>query len=172
MEQHYAECNVKRATTPAVIFAKVVFILCVIAIIMLSLIIRKGFLILICVAAIVALVWYWPRFKVVWEYVYCDGQIDFDQILGGENRRNVEKVDMDNADILAPWDSHEMDMYREMRVKNYSSMSKESKPYAVVVRDKNNNQVVILWEPNQKMLDMIADKYPSKSKWGTYIKIK
>lgn len=39
-------------------------------------------IVFIGVAAIFALIWYWPRFKIEWEYVFCDGQLDFDMIQG------------------------------------------------------------------------------------------
>jgi len=59
-------------------------------------------LILLAVLAVVALVWYWPRFKVEWEYVFCDGQLDFDRIQGGEKRKTILRIELENADVIAP----------------------------------------------------------------------
>ena len=76
MEQSYAEANAKKKTTGSVIALKIILIILVILVFLASILIsistKINLLVLIGVAAIFGLIWYWPRFRVEWEYVFCD----------------------------------------------------------------------------------------------------
>ena len=37
-----------------------------------------------------------PRLHVEYEYVFCDGQLDFDKISGGMKRKNMLRIDFEN----------------------------------------------------------------------------
>ncbi len=168
MEQLYAETSVKQKTTARVAFLKVILIIAVVALVAVGFLSGKSLLTLLSVAAVVALVWYWPRFNVEWEYVFCDGQIDFDQILGGEKRKTILRIELDDADAIAPYESHKMDGYRHLPVRDFSSLQPEAKPYAIATKMEGKEQkVVILFEPNQKMVGMIQNKFPNKTEVRT-----
>ena len=47
--------------------------------------------------------------------VFVDGQIDFDAIYGGEQRVNIQKIDLEKVDIVAPEQSHALDSYQQIR---------------------------------------------------------
>ena len=114
------------------------------------------------VAVGVALFWYWPRFDIMWEYIYCDGQIDFDQILGGEKRKTILRIEIENADVIAPSDSERLGGYSQLPVKDYSSLEDDAKKYAVVTKLPNkDSKVMILFEPSEQMLDMMHAKCPN-----------
>ena len=130
MEQSYAEANAKKKTTPATIALKIVLILIVITIFMASFL--SKFIMLLGVAAAVALIWYWPRFQVEWEYVYCDGQLDFDMIQGGEKRKNILRIEIEEADAVVPLTSSRMDGYRHLPVKDFTSLRDDARVYAIV----------------------------------------
>lgn len=160
MEQSYAEANAKKKTTAATVALKIILILIVIIIFMASFLSR--FVMLAGVAAAVALIWYWPRFKVEWEYVYCDGQLDFDMIQGGEKRKHILRIEIEDADVIAPWDSPKMDGYRHLPVKDYSSLRQEANVYALATRmEGQEEKVVIKFEPTDRMLDMMYTKCPN-----------
>ncbi len=164
MEQLYAETSVKQKTTAKVTFLKTILIIAVVALVAVGFLSGKSLLIMLSVAAVVALVWYWPRFNVEWEYVFCDGQIDFDQILGGEKRKTILRIELDDADAIAPYESHKMDGYRHLSVRDFSSLQPEAKPYAIATKvEGKENKTVILFEPNEKMLGMIQTKFPKKT---------
>ena len=105
MEQSYAEANAKKKTTGSVIALKIILIILVILVFLASILIsistKINLLVLIGVAAIFGLIWYWPRFRVEWEYVFCDGQLDFDMIQGGERRKNILRIEIEDADVKA-----------------------------------------------------------------------
>ena len=79
MEQNYAETCVKQKTTAKIAFLKLLLAIGVVLLLGIGILSKISILILLAVLAVVALVWYWPRFKVEWEYVFCDGQLDFDR---------------------------------------------------------------------------------------------
>lgn len=160
MEQSYAEANAKKKTTAATVALKIILVLIVIIIFMASFLSR--FVLLAGVAAGVALIWYWPRFKVEWEYVYCDGQLDFDMIQGGEKRKHILRLEIEDADVIAPWDSPKMDGYRHLPVKDYSSLRQEANVYALATRmEGQEEKVVIKFEPTERMIDMMHTKCPN-----------
>ena len=53
-----------------------------------------------------------PRLHVEYEYVFCDGQLDFDKISGGMKRKNMLRIDFENLVVAAPKNSHALDGYR------------------------------------------------------------
>ncbi len=161
MEQLYAEANAKKKVTGGVIALKTILIVLVALIFLATLLSRIQILILVGVAAVFALIWYWPRFKIEWEYVFCDGQLDFDMIQGGERRKNILRIEIDDADVVAPLASHALDGYRHLDVKDYSSMKEGANIYGIATRlpDKQD-KVMILFEPTMRMIEIMQKRSP------------
>lgn len=161
MEQSYTEANAKKKTTAGVIALKILLILIVILLVFASLFQRL--ILLVAIAAGVALIWYWPRFKIVWEYVYCDGQLDFDMIQGGERRKNILRIEIENADVVAPVDSERLAGYRHLEVRDYSSRNADADVYGIATRlpEKGEEKVLILFEPSERMVEMMHTKCPN-----------
>ena len=158
MEQSYAEANAKKKVTGATIALKTTLILLVILVFLGTIVVAMqtgmNIVVFVGVAAVFVLFWYWPRFKIEWEYVFCDGQLDFDMIQGGEKRKNVLRIEIDEADLIAPLDSARMDGYRHLEIKDYSSMREDARIYAIATRLPNKQEkVVILFEPTLRMLE-------------------
>lgn len=165
MEQSYAEANAKRKNSGGTVALKIILVFLVILIFLASIVAAMQFqfnlIVLIGVAAVFALIWYWPRFRVEWEYVFCDGQLDFDMIQGGEKRKNILRVEIEEADVVAPLNSHRLDGYRHLPVKDYSSMRNDAKIYAIATRLPNKDEkVVIYFEPTGRMVELMHKKCP------------
>lgn len=161
MEHSYAEANAKKKTTAGTIVLKVLLIV-IIALILFASLLLGRILMLIGVAGIIALVWYWPRFKVEWEYVFCDGQLDFDMIQGGEKRKNILRIEVEEADVVAPITSSRLDGYRHLPVRDYSSMTENEKTYGIATRLKGTEQkYLIKFEPTEKMVELMHAKCPN-----------
>ena len=163
MNDLYAETAVKRKTTTSDIALKAVLIIGIILIFILSIVLSGQFGRILTFAAMIAgvvLVWYWPRFHVEWEYVFCDGQLDFDMILGGDKRKQVLRIEIEKADLIAPIYSKRMDGYRHLKRKDYSSLRTDTKKYAIV-KKLTEEKIVLVFEPNEKMLDMMMAKAPN-----------
>ena len=161
MEQSYAEANAKKKMTGAVIALKTILIVLVILVFVATILSGIRLLVLLGVAAVFGLIWYWPRFKVEWEYVFCDGQLDFDMIQGGERRKNILRIEIEDADVIAPVDSHRLDGYRHLYVRDYSSMKENVKVYGIATRlPEKEDKVLILFEPTSRMIDLMHKKCP------------
>ncbi len=159
MEQAYCEWSVKRQKTVATLVLKILMVMAVVALILLTLV-MTWFAVLGVVAA-GFLIWYWPRFDVMIEYIYCDGQLDFDQIFGGEKRKNALRIEIEDADMIAPIDSARLDGYRHLSVKDFSSKAEGAKLYGIATRmPGREDKCMIVFEPSEKMLDMMRAKCP------------
>ena len=159
MEQSYAEANAKVKTSISSILTKALCIIVILALFALSF---MGVRYVMIVALAGFLVWYWPRFRKEWEYVFCDGQLDFDLIKGGEKRKHILRIELENADVVAPLGSEALDGYRHLPVKDFSSGRQEAHLYGIATRlPKQESKVLIRFEPNEKMLKMMKDKCPN-----------
>ena len=163
MNDLYAEASVKKKSTTSDIIIKAVMVFAVVALFATAILMggQMGrILTFVAALAIVGLIWYWPRFKVEWEYVFCDGQLDFDMILGGDKRKQAIRLEIEDSDVIAPVGSPRLEGYRQLRVKDYSSLRSDAKKYAVVTKIKNE-KMVLYFEPSEKMVDMMAAKAPN-----------
>jgi len=133
-EESYAECVVKRKQTFGGIFVNIFLkgfavLMAILVIFFLTVVPAPSIALLLFIFFSVAFflsIYLTPRFKVTWEYVFCDGQLDFDQILGddgGKARRRVLRIDFDQLEIVAPTDSHYLDEFRNMKTTFYNNSS-------------------------------------------------
>jgi len=104
-----------------------------------------------------------PKLNVEWEYVFCDGQLDFDRISGGAKRKTMLRVDFDHLVIAAPKNSHALDGYRHngVAVKDFSSLEEGKNVYGMVITGGEQNQM-IFFEPSEKMIAAMKQKAPRK----------
>lgn len=110
------------------------------------------------------LVYYFlPKLNIEWEYVFCDGQLDFDRISGGAKRKTMLRVDFDHLVIVAPKNSHALDGYRHngVAVKDFTSLEEGKNVYGMVITGGEQNQM-IFFEPSEKMLAVMKQKAPRK----------
>lgn len=116
------------------------------------------------IAALVAFYFLMPLFNVEWEYIFCDGQIDFDRISGGEKRKTMLKIDMDNIEVMAPEKSHELDSFNHMQdvtVKNFTSNIADARRYCIFM-NKDGQKMKIIFEPSDTMIEYAKQKAPRK----------
>ena len=105
---------------------------------------------------------FWNYYKLEYEYVYCDGQIDFDIVRNNNKRKHRLRINLDNAELLAPADSEKVVNYRKIdTVESYVSHSESPRIYALIVK-KQDKKIKILMEPNIKMLKLMRNKMPRK----------
>ena len=96
------------------------------------------------------------------EYVFVDGQIDFDAIYGGEQRVNIQKIDLEKVDIVAPEQSHALDSYQQIPLKDCSSGFDKDRHYIAVYRGDDGNSVRIRFTPDETLLNNMKAKARSK----------
>jgi len=164
MTGSYTEASVKRKAGISGYFAKLGMVLLIGLLFFVGLMAQQQILTFVaiglgCVAGFVI----FPKFNTEYEYIFCDGQIDFDRISGGESRKTIMKIDMDNVEILAPETSHELDKYgnADVKIRDFSSHDADAKRYCIITSD-DKNRVKIIFEPSEKMIELAKQKAPRK----------
>ena len=165
MNESYAETAVKKLKSAKTILAKGGLIFLDVLLLAGGFLFGQSIVMFLGLAACIVTVYCFPLFNVDYEYIFCDGQFDFDKILGGNKRKNMLKVDLENSEVLCPATSHQLDSYtyQKVELKDYSSGNPEAKVYALVGKDnKENRMVKVLFEPNEKMIALAKQKAPRK----------
>ena len=90
------------------------------------------------------------------------GQIDFDAIYGGEQRVNIQKIDLEKVDIVAPEQSHALDSYQQIPLKDCSSGFDKDRHYIAVYRGDDGNSVRVRFTPDETLLNNMKAKARSK----------
>lgn len=161
MNQSYAEAGVKRVDTPKTILLRSLLIIGIL--VGLIILFKGGIIGILGAAVIVVMIYLFPKLNIEYEYVFVDGQLDFDRISGKSKRKTVLRIDFDQVDIMAPEGSHALDSHNQIQCdkKDFSSGRKDKKPY-VIMASIDNKKLRILFEPNEKMIDTIKQKSPRK----------
>lgn len=161
MNQLYAEAGVKRKDTSSTLGLRFLFIFLIVNGFILTLL--GGFFTVIGLALSLALIYLYPRLTVEYEYIYVDGQLDFDRISGKAKRKTILRIDMEQVDVVAPMGSHSLDAYSNVEIekKDFSSRDKSKKPY-IIISSAGSRKVQIKFEPNEKMINLMKQKSPRK----------
>ncbi len=163
MNDLYTEANVKKKVTLKDNLIKAVVIAVVVFVIAMGVLGPNVLLILLGVIGAFCAFAFLPRLNVMYEYVFCDGQLDFDKIMAGEHRKHLYRLDFENVAVMAPVNSHALDAYRQNGIKklDFSSLESNRQVYGIV-ESKGELQTLVLFEPNEKMLSYIKQKAPRK----------
>ena len=163
MDGLYAEARAKKKVTLKDRILKVILVGCMIGSFGIGFL--GGSMILVVVGLVFLGIGYYflPRLATEYEYVFCDGQVDFDRISGGARRKTMLRVDFDKLVVIAPKNSHALDGYRHngVDVKDFSSLEEHAKVYGMVISS-GERKTMIYFEPNEKMLAAMKQKAPRK----------
>jgi hypothetical protein len=161
MNQSYAEVGVKKKDNMQTMLMRALLVFGII--VGLFLVFLGSFFSLIGLVLVVAMVFLFPRLNVEYEYVFVDGQIDFDRITAKSKRKTLLRIDMEQVEIVAQQGSHALDEFNNSQCENkdYTSGNKDSKPY-IIIASVENKRYRIACEPNEKMLDLMKQKSPRK----------
>lgn len=105
-----------------------------------------------------------PRTDLEYEYLFVNGEIDIDMVMSKSKRKKAKNINITEADLVAPLNSHRLDYYngnQKMKVLDYSSGNPEHRRFAVITRD-NTESCKIIIEPDQRMEQMIKNSAPGK----------
>ena len=125
MEGNYCEARAKKIKTAGDIGIKVLLIAGIVLSIFAALIFAQTLIVLAAVILGVVAYIVIPRLNVEYEYVFCDGQLDFDKIMNGEKRKHLSRVDMEQVTVVAPIKSHALDGYRREGVRGVLCAGRE-----------------------------------------------
>lgn len=161
MNQFYAEAGVKRKPGAGTMGLKLLMGLAILAgLFIMSL---GSVLSIVGAALIVGSFYFFPKLNIEYEYVFVDGQLDFDKIYGKAKRRTLLRIDFEQVEIMAPSTSHELDSYNQIKCeeKDFTSGDKDKKFY-VIIAHAAEKKLKISFEPSEKMIAMIKQKSPRK----------
>jgi hypothetical protein len=161
MNEIYAEAGVKKKKTFGFYALRLLMIIVAAVAFLFSL--QSSIMLIFAALFVLAIIYLFPRLNVEYEYIFCDGQLDFDKIMGNSKRKTVLRIDFAQVEIMAPEGSHALDNYNNIATttKDFSSGNKEIKPYIIILR-KNETKIKILFEPNEKMISCIKMKNQRK----------
>lgn len=161
MNQLYAEAGVKRKDDGKSLGLRALLIIGVVVGVILMLF--GGLFGIIGIVLVVAMVYLFPKLNVEYEYVFVDGQIDFDRITGKSKRKTLLRIDLEQVEIVAPKGSHALDgfTYIQLLNRDFSSGDKNVKPY-IIIASVEDKKYRITFEPSEKMLAMMKQKSPRK----------
>lgn len=158
----YAEAGVKKKETITTMGIRVLMIALAVLLFFAAFVIRWMMIIaaaLICIDILLI-----PFLKTEYEYIFCDGQLDFDRINGGARRKHILRIDLEEVEVVAPKNSHALDEFRSSTqgtTKDFSSGSDQGRTYVIIARQ-NGNLLKILFEPSEKMITCMKNKSPRK----------
>ena len=98
-----------------------------------------------------------PRFKVEYEYLYVNGDIDIDAVYNKSSRKRKGSYDHSSLLIMAPTGSAHLDdvMKRQgMKVLDYTSRKQGEKSWTLVYRDCSAQTALLLELPDEVARDM------------------
>jgi hypothetical protein len=110
--------------------------------------------------------WYFLTFKAYkeFEYSYFDGEVRFAKVMNKSRRKRIAVYSMEEVAIIAPAGDRSVYKYENdhgVSVKDYTSHKKEV-PYYEMIVNKDGATQLIKFEPDQKYLDAVEQKYRQK----------
>ena len=162
MNEQYCECMVKRKV-PGYSYVVVPIMITVCVLLWFMAIIGNFILMLVALAASAGVYFYYRSTRVEYEYVYVGGDLSFDRIQAQSRRKRMCTFDMDHTEIVAPLTSHAMDCFqnKQMTVKDFTSKMPDRRVY-VMVCNQDGKMTKVLFEPNEKLLNMMRMAAPRK----------
>lgn len=116
------------------------------------------------IAAGIAAYFLLPRTDVEYEYLFVNGEMDIDMVMAKSKRKKVKTLNLQEADLIAPLNSHRLDYYNsntQLKVLDYSSGNPEHKRFAIIIRDDKQTCKVLI-EPDEQMALAIKNSAPGK----------
>ena len=105
-----------------------------------------------------------PGTDLEFEYLFVNGELDIDKIMAKTKRKKVKTLNLQEADLMAPLNSHRMDYYngnQKLKVLDFSSGDPEHKRYAIIMRDGGETCKIII-EPDEALAKNMRNCAPSK----------
>lgn len=96
------------------------------------------------------------RLNVEYEYIFTNGDVDFDVIYGRTRRKRLLSADCRNFEIMAPVKE---DYRRELESQNiakrwdFSSSMRAERQYFAIFNDKTGKRTLVVFEPSDRMRD-------------------
>ena len=123
MSDLYSELLVKKKQTGKDLVVKYGLIALTV-ILVIGGVIPNGLLLVPAIALGVACYFVIPKTDLEYEYLFVNGELDIDMIMSKSKRKRVKSLQLAEADLVAPLNSHRMDYYngnQKMKIMDFSS---------------------------------------------------
>lgn len=163
MSDLYAEVLVKRELTGADKVKKNGLVFLFAASVLLALFYDYRFLLAAIVFA-AACFFLLPRLDVEFEYLLVNEELDVDKIYAKSKRKKAAQFHLEKMELFAPLRSDKAARYQgdsRVKVKDYSSGTKTSNVYVMIIRE-GDGLCRVLLEPDGQMLDGMLKTFPHK----------
>lgn len=159
MSDYYTEQLVKKKTSGKDIMIKSLLV----AVTVMSFLIVPliPFLLIVPVLLIVLDYFMFRRLDLEYEYLYVNGDLDIDKIMGKQKRKRIFSMNISELELLAPMGAGELNQYRNAKVLDFSSQMPNARCYVMVIA-KNGQQTKVIFEPEQVILEGMRMLAPRK----------
>lgn len=107
--------------------------------------------------------WQFPKQTQELEYAYVSGELEIDTVYSKQSRKKGPTFLVTEAELVAPITSDKVSDYRNLPERDFTSGAEEDRKKAwVMVMAANGKRERILFSPNEKMLQDIRRRIPSK----------
>ena len=155
-DDNYVEWLVKRKDPAYAVPVKILMIVVCIFSVLSAL--QTVFGVIVMTIAGVATYFVFLNLSVEFEYLFAEGGLSVDRILGKAKRKKIF-----DCEIVAPADSFVLKDYEKqgMKIKDFSSGRKDAKVYALIYQ-KGPDHFKVLIEPNERMIGAMRRTFPRK----------
>ena len=159
MEELYSETYLKAKPSPKRTMARIGFIvLCVVLVYIAVFVLQSMPMLFLAVVIDGFIIFFMPSGNIAYEYVFVDGQIDFDIIIAGNKRKTKKRTDLEKIDLIAPEDSPSLNQYQRLPLLDFSSGISSDRHFVAV----SKSEVIICLEQNKET--WIADREDMEGK--------
>lgn len=159
MNEFYTEQLVKQKATLSTMIKKSAVVVFVIVMFLVAILISLAAIPLF-IGAVALAVFLWKRFNLEFEYLYYNGDLDIDKIMGMQKRKRVFSANVKTMEVIAPSGSFELQQYQNLKKYDCSTNS-GNKTYEMVIPHKGQ-KVRVIFEPNEKILQDLRRWEPRK----------
>ncbi len=170
MEGSYAEWSVKKENKGTATALRALMIIGIVALAVAGLLFASGVLIFIALAGGLAYFYVAPLLNIEYEYVYVNGQFDFDRITNNNGRKKLLRIDLDNADHLSPVrnNPNNVSQNNSMQQKDFTSRREHARVYEIVGPDQKGKMTRVLFEPSDEILNLVRQNPTYRRKLQEY----
>jgi len=162
MEELYSETYLKAKPSSMRTMARTgLIVLCVLIVYITIFVVQSTPMLFFAVVIDGLIIYFMPSRNIAYEYVFVDGQIDFDIIIAGNKRKTKKRTDLEKIDIIAPEDSPSLKQYQDLPLSDFSSGVKSDRHFIAVSRTDNGNER-IKFTHDEKLIEKLKFKGRSK----------
>lgn len=164
MSDGYVEILVKKQPKSWYALIKGLFIFATIFVIVVLGLMRVNVLFIVLGALLgVATYFVFQELDLEYEYLYVNGELSVDKIMGRTSRKKCIDITLDRVEMIAPLKSWHLGSFEKQKsaVLDYSSGSENADIYVLYFRS-DKGLTKLLFEPNAKMLECMRQTAPRK----------